>query len=176
MTGDNIKKGFTLIELLVSISVFLIVIVSVVNLFSSAIKTQKKSLSLQMLSDSSSFAIEYMSRSIRMAKKDLFSGCNFEEISNDGIRFLNYEGEEQIFILENGQIKEDKGGASEFVPLTSDNFQVNKLSFELFGECQGDKYQPKITIAMQIQTKEADPQLLNIQTTISQRDLDVTRY
>jgi len=171
------KKGFTLIELLVSMTLFLIVMVSVIELFISGIKTQKKSLALQTLSDGTSYAVEYMSRTIRMAKKDLTgtyisTGCNFETVAN-GIRFLNYEKEDQWFILDNGQVKEKKDNDLEFTALTSDNFRVTKLSFELSGQCQTDDLQPRVTITMEIQTKEVNPQTLNIQTTISQRDLDV---
>jgi prepilin-type N-terminal cleavage/methylation domain-containing protein len=169
------KKGFTLVELLVSMTIFLIVMVSIIELFISGIKTQKKSLALQTLSDSTSYVVEYMSRTIRMAKKDLDSGCNFE-IVTDGIKFLNYEKEDQWFILDNGQIKEKKDCDSDFTALTSDNFQVNNLSFGLSGECQTDNLQPRVTIVMEIQTREVEPQILNIQTTISQRDLDVIRY
>jgi len=174
------KKGFTLIELIVSMAIFLIVMVTIIELFAAGIKAQKKSLALQTLSDSASYAIEYMSRTIRMAKKDLTgtyisSGCNFENPSYPDlsrIRFLNYERDDQWFILDNGQIKEKKNDA-EFTALTSDNFQVSKLSFKLSGECQADDFQPRVTIIMEIKTREIEPQTLNIQTTISQRDLDV---
>ena len=178
MIGDNnMKKGFTLIELMVSMAIFLIVMVSIIELFGSGIKVQKKSLALQALSDNTSYAVEYMSRTIRMAKKDLngtyiSAGCNFETLTN-GIRFLNYKREDQWFILDNGQVKEKKGSAAEFTALTSDNFQVNKLVFRVLGACQDDELQPKVTIVMEIQTKEIDPQKLNIQTTISQKDLAV---
>ena len=171
------KKGFTLIELLVSMTIFLIVMVSIIELFISGIKTQKKCLALQTLSDDTSYVIEYMSRTIRMAKKDLTgdyisAGCNFE-IVDDEIRFLNYEKEKQSFILEDGQIKEKKDDAPGYTALTSSNVQVNKLSFGLSGRCQIDDLQPRVTITMEIRTKEVEPQTLNIQTTISQRDLDV---
>ena len=166
------KKGFTLIELLVSMTIFVIVMVSIIELFISGIKTQKKSLALQTLSDGTSYAVEYMSRAIRMAKKDLNTGCNFENVGTNGIRFLNYEKEEQLFTLDNDQIKEKKDGHP-LTALTSDNFRVTKLSFGLSGRCQVDDLQPRVTISIEIQTKEVDPQTLNIQTTISQRDLDV---
>lgn len=175
------KKGFTLIELLISMTIFSIVMISAIGLFNAGIENQRKSLALQTLCDSASYTIEYMSRTIRMAKKDLdgiyiTAGCNFENPGSNlsKIRFLNYHKELQEFILENGQIKEKKGSA-QFTALTSDNFQVNKLFFKLFGQCQTDELQPKVTIVMEIQTKEAEPQTLNLETTISQRDLDI-RY
>lgn len=174
------EKGFTLIELLVSMTIFSIVIISAIGLFNAGIESQRKSLALQTLSDSASYTIEYMSRTIRMAKKDLdgiyiTAGCNFENPGGDlsKIRFLNYHKEFQEFILENGQIKEKRESDSQFTALTSDNFQVNKLFFKLSGECQTDDLQPKVTIVIEIQTKEAEPQTLNLETTISQRDLDI---
>jgi len=179
------KKGFTLIELLVSMTIFSIVMVSAIGLFSAGIENQKKILALQTLSNDTSYVIEYMSRTIRMAKKDLdglyltTAGCNFENPNYDESRilFVNYHQDRQEFILEDGQIKEKKGPLSQSgppaIPLTSDNFLVNKLVFELSGECQTDELQPKVTIVIEIQTKEAKPQRLNLQTTISQRDLDI---
>ena len=172
--------GFTLIELLISMTIFSIVMISAIGLFDAGIKNQRKALALQTLSDNTSYTIEYMSRTIRMAKKDLtgiyiMAGCNFENPGGNlsKIRFLNYHKELQEFILENGQIKEKKGSETVFTPLTSDNFQVNKLFFKLFGKCQTDELQPKVTIVIEIQTKEAKPQILKLETTISQRDLDV---
>lgn len=172
------KKGFTLIELLISMTIFSIVMISAIGLFNAGIENQRKALALQTLCDSASYTIEYMSRTIRMAKKDLdgiyiTAGCNFENPDENSIRFLNYDKKRQEFILENGQIKEKKEPSSGFTALTSDNFQVNKLFFKLSGECQTDEFQPKVTIVMEIQTKEAEPQTLNIETTISQRDLDI---
>ena len=167
--------GFTLIELLISMTIFSIVMISAIGLFDAGIKNQRKALALQTLSDNTSYAIEYMSRTIRMAKKDLATGCNFENPGSNlsKIRFLNYHKELREFILENEQIKEKKGSETVFTPLTSDNFQVKKLSFKLFGECQTDEFQPKVTIVIEIRTKEAKPQILKLETTISQRDLDV---
>ncbi len=174
------KKGFTLIELLISMTIFSIVMISAIGLFNAGIETQRKALALQTLCDSASYTIEYMSRTIRMAKKDLdgiyiSAGCNFENPGGNlsKVRFLNYDKKRQEFILENGQIKEKKEPSSGFTALTSDNFQVNKLFFELSGRCQNDEFQPKVTIVMEIQTKEAEPQTLNLETTISQRDLDI---
>jgi len=174
------KKGFTLIELLISMTIFSIVMVSVINLFSAGIETQRRTLALQTVSNSTSYVIEYMSRTIRMAKKDLggsyiTAGCNFEPADSEEsyIRFLNYDGKQQEFILQGGQIKEKKEPASEFTALTSDNFQVNKFVFRVSGGCQDDELQPKVTIVIEVQTKETKPQILNLQTTISQRDLDV---
>jgi len=174
------KKGFTLVELVVSMAIFLTVMVAIIELFAAGIKAQKKSLALQTLSDSTSYAVEYMSRTIRMAKKDLAgtyisTGCNFEPSDSKAnyIKFLDYNKNYQEFILENGQIKERKDPTSIFTALTSDNFQVNKLVFSVSGACQEDQFQSRVTIIMEIQTKEIEPQTLNIQTTISQRDLDV---
>jgi len=180
-TFSKSGAGFTLIELLVSMTIFSVVMISAISLFSAGIKNQRKALALQTLSDNASYVMEYMSRTIRMAKKDLKGnyikqGCNFEPWDGEEnyIKFLNYDKEEQEFKLDldNGQIKEKRGSAP-FTALTSDDLKVNKLAFRVSGGCQTDGLQPKVTIVMEIQTKEAEPQILNLQTTISQRDLDI---
>ena len=64
-------EGFTLIEILVVIVIFSIVLGAVIGIFISAIRIQRYYLASQKLLDQTSYVTEYMSRSIRMAKKRL---------------------------------------------------------------------------------------------------------
>lgn len=179
--GRDIKgceKGITLIELLIAMAIFSLVLGSSISLLETGIKAQRQVLNMGALSDNLSYVMEYMSRTIRMAKKDktgsyITPGCNFATTSNSGLKFINSNLEEHEFFLDNGILKESKDGS---VPtaLTSSNFKITELHFYLLGECQGDDIQPRVTVAMEIETRESDPQTLNIQTSISQRDLDIT--
>lgn len=187
MTGDKIlKKGFTLIELLITITIFSIVVTSFFGLFSSAFREQRKNLNLQYLLQNTSYLSEYMSRALRMAQKDLSGNClsalaNFE--NPDGnlskIRFLNYEGKCQEFLLESETLKVRKStdeSSSNFgipEPVTPQNIRIENLRFEISGESQLDTLQPKVTFSLNIKNKTLEPQTLNMQTTISQRELDV---
>lgn len=181
------NKAFTLIEILISITIFSIVIIAFLSLFTSAFHYQRESLNSAYLLNSASYLTEYISRDLRMAKKDITGNCiaekhNFETIAN-GIRFLNYNGRCQEFILETKQLKVGKSKSADgtppvpeskdFMPLTPSNLEVENLSFEIKGASQDDVLQPQVTFALKLKTIGASPQNLNLQTTISQRDLDV---
>ncbi len=69
------KNGYTLIELLVALAVFTVVIAAPTGFFVSALKGQQKALASQELYDNVSYTLEYISRALRMAKKDLTGSC-----------------------------------------------------------------------------------------------------
>jgi prepilin-type N-terminal cleavage/methylation domain-containing protein len=172
------KRGFTLIELLITIMVFSIVITGFLALFSSAFENQRKSLAQAHLLNSASYLTEYISRALRMAKKDLTGSCitlkyNYENPGGDSskIRFLNYNDECQEFFLQNGVLKVKKSGVT--LSLTPSNLTVESLKFEISGESQNDQLQPRVTFALKLKTSQQPSQIINLQTTISQRDLDV---
>lgn len=181
------SRGFTLVEILITIAIFSIVVTAGINLLGSALQSQRKILLSQELLDNASYVLEYMSRTLRMAKKDLAGNCistgyNFQNPGGDSskIRFLNYQQKCQEFFLENDKIKQKKSDNAtasfgDSQPLTSKNLQVSTLVFEISGSSQEDSLQPKVTIVLGIQTKEAEPQRLQLQTSVSQRDLDI-RY
>ncbi len=184
------KKGYTLIEILVAISIFLIVIVAPTGLFVGSFKSQRKALSTQILIDNVSYNLEYINRALRMAKKDLAGNCiekgsNYENPGNSisRIRFLNYNGYCQEFLLYNERLgvkistDEDEESLGEFLPLTSNDLKIESVKFQLFGQEQGDIFQPQATISLKIKGKGLSPELqpeIKIQTTITQRNLDVT--
>lgn len=174
MIGNN-KKGFSLIEILVTITIFSIIMTAFLGLFSSAFKNQQKNLSVIQLLNNTSYISEYMSRALRMAKKDLGAVCigekdNFE-ITAAGIKFLNYQGECQEFFLENQTLKVSKDGIIH--ALTSASVEVENLNFEILGQTQIDFLQPRISFALTLKTIKTPVREIKLQTTVSQRDLDV---
>jgi len=196
----SMRGGYTLIEILVAVGVFFIVIAAPTGFFVGSLKGQQKALSSQELLDQASYVLEYMSRAIRMAKKDKIGDCisdkyNYENPQgiSSAIRFINYDGYCQEFFLDlvNKQLYERKstdGNALNFgsaLSLTSDNLEV--ISFEVKDPNSGwgqydedqvaDKYQPRVTLFLEIKgirsaRTELQP-VIKIQTTISQRNLDV---
>jgi len=179
------EKSFTLIEMLVVVALFSLIITTVIGAFVAAVRNQKKVLTYQQLLDQTSYSLEYMSRALRMAKKDTTGTClttagaNYEFLSDNGIRFLNSKDKCQEFNLEDGSLKgrissdNKRWSFSELLPLTSNDLQINSVTFFLQGENQTDNLQPKVTIFLEIQGKGLGSQpKLNIQTTISQRNLD----
>lgn len=65
----KLKKGFTLIELMVSLSIFVLVISSSSSILIMTIRSQKKAFAQQELLNQTSYLMEKMSKSIRMADR-----------------------------------------------------------------------------------------------------------
>lgn len=179
MIGNRLqKRGITLIELLTGIGLFSVVIIAFLQLFTSAFREQGKVMSKVELLNSASYVSEYISRALRMARKDDSEGidclsmanANYElTYSGQGIKIRNHNNECQEFFLDNSQIlKTSKGSVSQ--SLTPSNLKVESLRFNLSGDEDNDSSQPKVTFALKLKINE---ETINIQTTVSQRDLDV---
>jgi prepilin-type N-terminal cleavage/methylation domain-containing protein len=181
----NFQKGLTLIEMLVAVAMFAITVIAVSGLFISSIRSQQRILASQELSDQTSYVLEYISRALRMAKKqtaelvaahpelaDCLSsnGLNYEQITN-GIRFIDHENNCTEFYLDTTDptVRQIKKGS---LVLTSSFLKVNHFDIYLSGQ---SNVQPMVTLFLEIQGREAygsRPEI-KIQTSISQRDLNI---
>lgn len=186
------KTGFTLIEMLITVATFSLVIGAASGVFVSAIRGQQRTLAFQEVLAQASYIEEYMSRTLRMAKKDLTGNCitqgyNYEITRKVptgeglGLQFINYQEECQEFFFKNGQLKERRKIGTpeeETLELTSENIEVFSFVIRIVGEPQDEdpNFQPRVTILLGIRGKgerpEEQPQI-KIQTTISQRNLDI---
>ena len=188
------NKSYTLIEVLVAVSIFTIIIAAPTGFLVGSLKGQQKALASQKLLDNTSYNLEYISRTLRMAKKELNCsditnpatcsclktqgyGYNYENPNGDisAIRFINYKEECQEFFLEGDRLKESKDGVENY--LTPEDLEITSLKFKLSGESQTDNDQPRATLFLEIKggkdLKDELRPLIKIQTTISQRNLDV---
>lgn len=179
MTLKNLKKnckGVTLIEILVAISIFSVVITGAINLFSSLIKYQKNLIDKAYVLSTLSYSVEYMSKAIRMAQKDTTGKCfesgkNFVLTAGPNIEFLNSSGDCQEFFFDNGAIKVKKLNIAQ--NLTPANIIIESLNFSVVGEGQNDTLQPKVSFSLKAKALNSEGASLIIQTTVSQRMLDV---
>ncbi|PIQ06707.1 MAG: hypothetical protein COW72_01710 [Candidatus Nealsonbacteria bacterium CG18_big_fil_WC_8_21_14_2_50_37_10] len=197
MSIQHIQKGYTLIEILVAVGIFTILIAAPTGFFVGSLRGQLKTLASQKLLDNTSYTLEYISRSLRMAKKELSAdpltaclleggtilyGHNYQITrGGNGLKFINYKNECQEFFLDENdhRLKESKNGAAP-VALTAEDLEITSLTglkFKLSGESQADTDQPRVTLFLKIkgargQKPELQPEI-KIQTTISQRNLDV---
>jgi len=189
--------GYTLVEVLTTIAIFLLISGSVTGLFLSSVMTQRRALASQKLFDNISYTLEYMSRALRMAKKDINGEClnglpkyNYSSSSQGvtGVRFINYHYKcQEFYLANNGRISQrlsnttsSAGLVGTDTELTPSDFMVSTSTskFLVQGAAQppGDNLQPRVTIFLDIETKGQKPESrarIKIQTTISQRDLDV---
>lgn len=192
--GQILNKGFTLIEILVAAALFSTIVATVSSLFVWGVKIQRRSLAKQELLDQTSYLMEYMSRALRMAKKDLSGNCiairtNYANApgNNYSLRFLKEESGADIcqeFYLASGvnRLMERKssdnsaGNLGAAAPLTSANLRVNYFLIGSGGAytrgwSQTDNVQPRVVFFLDISGRENAN--IKIQTTVSQRDLDV---
>jgi prepilin-type N-terminal cleavage/methylation domain-containing protein len=181
MIGDNnMKKGFTLIEAVVAVAIFTLMVTAATGFFVSGLRTQKKGLANQEILDQTSYLMEYMSRALRMARKDISGVCtgtarlNYK-FENQCLKFLNYHNECQQFCWEGTRIKDENG---EY--LTSNELEVVSFNVNLSGQYQPptDYLQPKVTIFLDIKGRSQEtgerPEI-KIQSTVSQRNPDIRK-
>ncbi len=181
------NKGFTLIEILTAITVFSIIIASALGIFIGGLRGQRRALASQQLLDQTSYVVEYMSRSLRMARKELNApnclsqnGLNYELINRPnekGIRFITYKGECQEFFLDtlSSRLKESKDGNENY--LTSEKLEVTSFKIGPSSSwTQADDEQPRVTFLLKIKAKQPIyfPEI-KLQATVSQRNPDVRK-
>jgi len=155
--SKNKKYGFTMIELIVVIAVFLFIIGAAINIFLSIVQSQKNVLAQQQILSQISYAEEYMSKALRMAKTEELENCLIDSQNNDhqgyiylltrynqaykGIKFLNQtetnpstgNGVCQEFYIDNGILWDVKDGGQP-VALTSSGLTINSARFVINGD------------------------------------------
>ena len=177
----NVKmnKGFTLVEMLVAATVFFLVISISTGLFVSAIRIYRYNLLYQSLLNQASYIMEYMSRSLRMARKSDGTTCNGMEGKNydyglNWIMFPNSNNNEcwEFSLSPLGKLQVIKNYGDP-IYLTSDNLKINQFNVKVSGDTSGR--QPKVTFVLDIEMKKGDlpwAPRVKLQTTVSQRNLN----
>ena len=189
----NFTHGFTLIEILIAIFIFGILGTVAVNLFVSSLTSQRYVLASQKVSDETALLMESMSRLVREAKRDDFGECigaglNFQIVNVGGfsaLQFIDGNGKCRYLLFDNvgkkigeqvstnrsaGNLTAGLGGY-----LTSDGIEINDFRFILSGESSSDDLQPRVTLFIDATPRNfpsGNPPRLQIQTTLSQRNLD----
>jgi prepilin-type N-terminal cleavage/methylation domain-containing protein len=195
----NNKTGFTLVEVLVAITVFVLVIAVAGGLFIHVLQSQRKVLAYQELFDQISYVMEYITRGIRMAKKQrgiadpitciTTIGRNYELVggSPHHIRFIRWDGTLTPpsfvcydFRLIDHRIEVSRDRGASWVPLTSPGLRVTNFRFNIIGDgLETSPLQPKITIVLAAEGREYHigelirRSTIHLQATVSQRDLDI---
>lgn len=157
------NKGFTLIEVIVVIAVFMLIIGAAIGMFISIVKHQRSILAEQELLNQSSYAIESISKALRMARRDDVGDC-IEDTSGNagynfilthydlvlqaytGIKFINQsdtdslgrEACQEFYLDADGVLKESKKysvtDAGTPIAITSTKLEVNSLVFAINGD------------------------------------------
>lgn len=175
------KNGFTLVELVVSAGVFSILMTSIVGVFIGAMRTHQNVLLTKKILSETSYAMEFISRAIRMAPRDgsgtcVFAGTTYQLFdAGTRIRFINalQSNECQEFYRDpvSRVIKIRRVAGGQITDLTSPGTEIITLKFEISGNSSGDELQPIVTAYLE--AKEGNIVPIKLQTSISQRNLDL---
>ncbi|OGZ67076.1 MAG: hypothetical protein A3D35_02815 [Candidatus Staskawiczbacteria bacterium RIFCSPHIGHO2_02_FULL_34_9] len=180
------QKGVTLIELVVVLGVISIIISATVGIFTSFVRQQSRILSEQELLSQTSYALEYISRSVRDAVKDTSGSCtgtpsnyytlsHFDSVSGSyqGVKVLSSDNVCHEFFLDaDGILKEIKDGQIA-QPILSGNFDIQYARFIISGDktiasvSSSGLTQPRVSVSLSFKLQSGQQERERIiQTTI----------
>ena len=194
--SQNQNLGFTLIEMIVSLGIFSIVVTTAVGAMLVLISTNQQLQSEQNVMTNLSFALDTMTREIRTGynyycttsdtnpsgetKNDCLGarnttklGVSFYEGGNSltgssvgATRILYYYDELDKSIYR--RIGDDPAQA-----IVSSGLAITDAQFYVTGTTAGDDEQPTVTIYLEAQDVNDDSKTYYLQTTVTQRILDI---
>ena len=173
-------KGVSLIELIVSVALFSVLILSATGIFKMVIDGQRSSISAQNVQENMRYAMEKMSKEIRMAQvsnQDCGSGATNKvfNTANGGeeLYFKNQNGDCITYYLENNRLKVIAGADAATGFVTPAKIEVSNLKFYVNDDLIGDSpsVQPYVVMVMDVRAigQAIHEQKMKIQMTISSR-------
>jgi len=171
------NRGFTLIEILVAMTIFSLAVGTMSSLFVMSLQGQRRIFAQQNLLDNTRFALEQMSRQIRMAQRDEDGSCTGSprstySLGGVSLTFIDSQSNCRTYDVSGGIIRM-RVGAGVFNNLTSDDINVERLDFDVRGREATDGEQPRVTIVVDAKDPNQQSSGIVIQTTISARNIDV---
>ncbi|MGB7957378.1 MAG: prepilin-type N-terminal cleavage/methylation domain-containing protein [Minisyncoccia bacterium] len=187
-------KGFTLVELLVAVALFSILMAIAAGGFVRALRSEREVSAMMAAESNVNLALEQMAREMRTgylfchdpgvpSPNEACASCSVVALGATQvwtcptIEFYNASGEKVDYSLDANNVLEradsaENSGLPE--PLTSDNISVTDLNFTIFGNVEGDTWNPRVTVAIGVQPNDNTVtwSTANLETTISARSID----
>ena len=188
--------GFTLVELLVAVALFSILMSIAAGGFVRALRSEREVSAMMAAESNVNLALEQMAREMRTgylfchdpgaaspnadcASCSVVVSGQTQTWTCPNIEFYDANGEQVEYSLDENNVLErsdsaENNGVAE--PLTSDNVSVTDLSFTIFGNIEGDHWNPRITIAIGAQPNDNTVtwSTANLETTVEARSIDCT--
>lgn len=194
------RKSFTLVELLIGIAIFILLLVALQSFIGAIFSSSFRALSMKRLADSTRTSLEIMGREMRLATNPgptgsscgsgLGAGVSFKvENSTRTITFLDFQGRCIVYNYDNTASQKvltksiDAGTAADFLGNSGlpKEVSVDALTFTLLPDPIAPNpptlptQQPRITINITVSTQDPTAQgqrlKIDLQTTVSQREL-----
>lgn len=181
------SKGFTLVELLVAVAIFSVVMLIATGALLTMVDANRKAQALKSVMNNLSFALESVSRTIRVGSayhcgtggaisspQDCTSGSTyfaFESATGD----LDSSADQYVYRYLGNRVERSIDGGATFAPVTAPEVVIEDLRFYVVGSPLSDSLQPKVVVTVKgyagIATRVRSA--FNLQTTITQRLLDI---
>lgn len=177
------NKGFTLIEILVSLSVFVIVMTISLGAILSVTDMNEKVRTRKTAIDNLNFALDSMSRTIRFGTVYHCGGGTISTpadcASGDtSMSVLASDGNRVTYSFSGGSLTKSINSGTP-VAFTSPEINITSVKFRVFGSApyasDASNLQPQAIITVQgtVGTKTKSQSTFSIETTVSQRRLDI---
>lgn len=182
----NYNKGFTLVELMVSMAIFMMIMLAAMGSLFVSLNAIRNIRAEQTAIDSVNYAVESMSRSIRLGTKYVScnSGCeNKDELvlpedgTGDEISFIpqNYNViSSRITYRKNENDKTlERCIGNDCASIVSPEVKIKTLRFDIKGAEETVDYHPRVYILVggEVTIKGAETTTFAIQTIAAQRNL-----
>lgn len=179
--------------MIVALGVFTIISLISLGSFLAVLGAQRKSISIGNVQENLRFTLEMMAKEIRTGRfyycgvfiDDFGNGSNYQDCANGGQVFSFYSAGNKVAVYRanNQRIEKSTNGGATFSVITFPEVRIDDLTFYVSGskpyipsEPDPDTKQPKVTITLKgtmgIESKGSNSDF-NIQTTVSQRKLDI---
>lgn len=192
MSSVNSQGGFTLVEILVAVALFAIVMTISVGSLLSLVEANRKTQALQSVMNNLNFAIENISRNMRVGSiYHCSTGTSVppditvpQDCQNGGV-LLAFEtstgnraisSDQVVYRFVSGRIEKSSDGGATFIAVTAPEVTIEDLKFYVVGSTREDTEQPRVamTISGFAGVSDRARTSFNLQTTISQRLLDIS--
>lgn len=185
------QKGFTLIEIMVSVALFAVVMTISVGALLSLVDANRKAQALNSIMNNLNFALENMSRNMRVGTTYHCSSTALVPVNIDTpqdcstggvlVAFEKYNGDpstlgdQVVYRFTGGHIEKSSDGGASFISITASEVVIEDMAFYVVGTTQGDTAQPRIVMTLKGSAGISGRTItnFNLQTTISQRVLDL---
>lgn len=189
------KKGFTLVEIMVATSIFMVIMLIAMGALITSSDTSKKAQALRTTMDNVNFAMESMTRSLRMGSDYTCitstsfilpateaPDCPLDGSGGEGVAIAFTPANHTPGARDTAYVVTERAdGTGTYVlqqcsdtspctDLVSHDVDIQKLSFHVTGSRISDKIQPSVYILMKgVVTIKGVPNVFAIQTSVSQR-------
>jgi prepilin-type N-terminal cleavage/methylation domain-containing protein len=185
------RAGFSLVEMLVAVALFATVMLIGVGALLSLIDANRKAQSLNSVINNLNFALESMSRNMRVGttyhcsvNNNVPPNIDSAKDCKNGGKLVGFEhsggdpdnpNDQFVYRVNGTRLEMSKDSGALFIEITAPEVTIEDFSFYVDGTSTSDNFQPRIVMTIQgsAGVDEKTKTEFNLQTMVSQRVLDL---